>query len=65
MDGSILVINYDEFNKLISQKCYQNSDEFMNSNCGSDYTSILDSGEIDKTAFHQLIDQINNSSSDS
>lgn len=39
----------------------------MNSNCGSDYTSLLEhnSGEIDKSAFHNLIDQINNSSGDS
>ena len=38
----------------------------MNSNCGSDYSSLIDcTGEIDKVGFHNLIDQMNNQSGDS
>jgi hypothetical protein len=40
-DGSILIINYDEFNRLISQDSY-NKEELLNLAEGSSFTSSMD-----------------------
>lgn len=55
-DGSILVINYDEFRKIISQKCYLNSKEFMESDAGSDF-EVTNDGE--SVSFDRIVDHLN------
>lgn len=55
-DGSVLVIDYDQFNKLISQRSYENGEYSEND---IDWSSLLSSRANNLESFELLVDNLN------